>query len=79
MAYIKMILTFDCTLLDPRTLTYRSRSSEFFNREPMVDDRVVCFEHSRSMAAANVARINHAEPGPIDTTIQGPLPAAVVV
>nr|POE44707.1 hypothetical protein CFP56_77934 [Quercus suber] len=41
-----------------------------------------------TMAAANVARINHAEPGPIDTTlltqqpihrIQGPLPAAAVV
>ena len=26
---------------DPRSLTYRSRSEEFFNREPMVDDQVV--------------------------------------
>ncbi|KAL0010957.1 hypothetical protein SO802_006065 [Lithocarpus litseifolius] len=26
---------------DPRSLTYRARSEEFSNREPMVDDRVV--------------------------------------
>ena len=26
---------------DPGTLTYRSRSSEFSNREPMVDNRVI--------------------------------------
>ena len=26
---------------DPGTLTYRSHSSEFSNREPMVDNRVI--------------------------------------
>ena len=26
---------------DPESLTYRSRSEEFSNQEPMVDDRVV--------------------------------------
>ena len=30
-----------CSVQDPGTLTCRSRSSEFSNQEPMVDDRVV--------------------------------------
>ena len=30
-----------CSVQDPRTLTGRSRSSEFSNQEPMVDDRVI--------------------------------------
>ena len=30
-----------CSMQDPGFVTYRSRSSEFSNREPMVDDRVV--------------------------------------
>ena len=30
-----------CSVQDPGTLTCRSRSSEFSNRESMVDDRVV--------------------------------------